>query len=424
MRVTVIGGSLGGLSAALVLRDLGHDVTIYERSPKPLEERGAGIGFMPETYRYLVERGGVDLDDISIVTDHLRHWDRSGTTIHDRPQRYRFSSWNTVYRELLRLFGTSQYLLGQEVATLDQQGDVVHLTVEDVPIHATVNTRVNATTHTKAAGNTTTKDGPTRLSASIEADLVICADGVGSKFRSQLIPGAEPVYSGYVAWRGIVPENELPTSITEQLTDAITYMVFANSHILVYPIPGIDGSLKPGNRLLNFVWYRNYLPGGDFDDLMTATDGVRRDVSMPPGAARTDHIAEMKATAHARLPIALAAVVQATKQPFIQVVLDVEVPRMVFGRICLLGDSAWVARPHAAAGTAKAADDAWALAESLSAHDTVDEALAVWQQRQLRVGRQLVDRTRRIGTRSQQTCTWDPADDEHLFGLLGPGLSS
>ncbi len=417
MRVAIVGGSLGGLSAALVLRDLGHDVTIYERSPKPLEERGAGIGFMPETYRYLVEHGGLNLDDISIVTNHLRHWDRSGQTIHDRQHTYRFSSWNTVYRELLRLFGTERYLLGREVTALDQTGDVVHLTVENNLVNTMANT---------ATGNTTgnNADRPSAAVSIVEADLVVCADGVGSKFRSHLLPGGSPAYSGYVAWRGIVPEGELPESITERLTDAITYMVFANSHILVYPIPGADGSVKPGDRLLNFVWYRNYLPGGDFDDLMTGIDGIRRDVSIPPGAARIAHIAEMKATAHARLPAEIAAVVQATKQPFVQVVLDVEVPRMVFGRICLLGDSAWVARPHAAAGTAKAADDAWALAESLNAHDTIDEALAVWEQRQLRVGRQLVDRTRRIGARSQQTCTWDPADDEHLFGLHGAGLSS
>ncbi len=403
MRIAVIGGSLGGLSAALVLRDLGHDVTIYERSPKPLEERGAGIGFMPETYRYLVERGGVALDDISIVTNHLRHWDRAGATIHDRMHTYRFSSWNTVYREFLRLFGTDRYLLGREVAALEQNGDVVHLTVDTV---GTVDTVSDGTDH-----------------QTIEADLVVCADGVGSKFRSQLLPSVAPGYSGYVAWRGIVPESELPSTITEQLTDAITYVVFANSHILVYPIPGIDGSVEHGDRLLNFVWYRNYLPDGDFEDLMTGIDGVRREVSIPPGLARVAHIAEMKASAHARLPTPVAAVVQATKQPFVQVVLDVEVPQMVFGRICLLGDAAWVARPHAAAGTAKAADDAWALAESLSTHVNVDEALAVWEQRQLQVGRQLVERTRRIGARSQQSCTWNPDDDEHLFGLHGPGLS-
>ena len=46
-RIAIVGGSLGGLTAACLLRDDGHDVTIFERSPNELEERGAGIGFLP-----------------------------------------------------------------------------------------------------------------------------------------------------------------------------------------------------------------------------------------------------------------------------------------------------------------------------------------------------------------------------------------
>ena len=55
-RAIVIGGSLGGLTAALVLRDQGWDVDILERSPNPLEGRGTGIVMHPTTVRYLVER--------------------------------------------------------------------------------------------------------------------------------------------------------------------------------------------------------------------------------------------------------------------------------------------------------------------------------------------------------------------------------
>ena len=64
--VAIAGGSLGGLTAALLLRDLGFDVTVYERSPVELEERGAGIGFLPDSARYLVERAGIGLDEISL----------------------------------------------------------------------------------------------------------------------------------------------------------------------------------------------------------------------------------------------------------------------------------------------------------------------------------------------------------------------
>jgi 2,6-dihydroxypyridine 3-monooxygenase len=94
---------------------------------------------------------------------------------------------------------------------------------------------------------------------------------------------------------------------------------------------------------------------------------------------------------------------------------------MAFGRVCLIGDAAWVARPHAAAGTAKAAADAWTLAEALEAHATVPEALAAWEPGQLELGRQLVERTRRIGSRSQVDGTWRPGDPELIFGLYGPG---
>ena len=388
-RVAVAGGSLGGLTAGLLLRDLGFDVTIYERSARELEQRGAGIGFLPASYRYLVERGGYALDEISTATERIRYLDRSGAVTHDEAHAYRFSSWNTVYRCLLASFGREQYRLGHEVEDFSQVGDAV-----DVKISEGRRDRV---------------------------DLLVCADGVGSRSRRALQPGVAPAYSGYVAWRGMVPEAALPTEAVSALGDAITYFVYANSHILVYPIPGLDGSVALGERLINFVWYRNYLAGGDLTDVLTDAAGDVRETSLPPGAARPEHVAELKATAAARLPPVIAHVVAATDAPFLQVVMDVELERMAFGRVCLVGDAAWVARPHAAAGTAKAAADAWALAEALGGHDDVEAALAAWEPGQLELGRQLVERTRRIGRRSQVDCSWQPGDPELIFGLFRPG---
>jgi 2,6-dihydroxypyridine 3-monooxygenase len=63
-----------------------------------------------------------------------------------------------------------------------------------------------------------------------------------------------------------------------------------------------------------------------------------------------------------RLAPPLAEVVTHVAEPFIQAIYDIEVSRMAFGRICLIGDAAFAVRPHAAAGTAKAAADGWALA--------------------------------------------------------------
>jgi 2,6-dihydroxypyridine 3-monooxygenase len=94
---------------------------------------------------------------------------------------------------------------------------------------------------------------------------------------------------------------------------------------------------------------------------------------------------------------------------------------MAFGRVCLLGDAACVARPHAAAGTAKAAEDGWALAAALAQADSIERALAAWEPRQVRLGRALVERARRIGRRSQVDNAWVPGDPELLFGLHKAG---
>jgi 2,6-dihydroxypyridine 3-monooxygenase len=387
-RVAVIGGSLGGLTAALLMRDLGLDVTVYERSAAELEQRGAGIGFLPASYRYLVERARLDLDEVSISTKYIRYLDRQGRVIHEQDQPYRFSSWNTVYRSLLRCFGRARYLLGHECIDIRQRDGKVQIT--------------------QAEGNV------------VEVDLLVCADGVGSHARAHLLPEVGARYAGYVAWRGLVHEQELGEKATV-LVDAITYYVYANSHILVYPIPGIDGSIRPGDRLLNFVWYRNYLPGSDLTDLMTDCDGKLHDISLPPGAARPEHVEEMWATAAARLPERIATVVLAVKAPFVQAILDVEVPRMAFGRVCLVGDAAFVVRPHAAAGTAKAAADAWELARALEEQNDIESALSAWEPGQLELGRNLLERTRRIGRRSQVDCNWTPGDPELIFGLYEPG---
>jgi len=387
--VAVAGGSLGGLTAALLLRDLGHDVTIYERSQRELEQRGAGIGFLPDSSRYLVERAGRSLEEISTTTEAIRYLDRSGTTVHEQQHRYRFSSWNTVYRGLLHEFDRSRYLLGHEVAGRDEHDDRV-------------------TVHLGSGRH-------------IDADLLVCADGVASSFRQQLVPGANHRYSGYVAWRGMVPESQVSSATDSRLGDAITYYVYANSHILVYPIPGPDGSIRPGQRSINFVWYRNYLDGDDLHDVLLDRHGVQREISLPPGTARADHVDEVRATARARLPHVVAEAVCAVDDPFLQVVYDVEIERMAFGRTCLIGDAGFVARPHMAAGTAKAAANAWALAEALAAHADVTAALRAWEPGQVDLGRQLVARTRRVGERSQHLGTWDATDPDLLFRLREEG---
>lgn len=389
-RVSVIGGSVGGLTAGLVLRDAGCDVRIFERSSTALQARGAGIAALDATLDYLVNRGGFRDCDLCSSTEWIRFLNRDGSVLHEQRHRYRFSSWNTIYRSLLGLFDADRYLLGTEVTGFAQHGDTVRV----------------------ALGS----------GSHVEADLLVCADGVGSPARARLLPGISPSYSGYVAWRGTLPERDLSPGTRKVLGDALTYQVLPSSHILVYPIPALDGSRTERDRLINIVWYVNVTEGAPLDALMTGRDGVRRPVSLPPGAATDEAVVSMRRAAADRLAGPIAEVVTGIAEPFVQVVYDIEVPRMVFGRACLIGDAAFAVRPHAAAGTAKAAADGWALAEELlAAGGDVPAALAAWQHRQLELGRSLLARCRDIGESSQFSGTFRPGDPRLIFGLYGPG---
>ena len=390
MKISVVGGSIGGLTAGLLLRDAGHDVRVFERSPSELAQRGAGIGLLPETSRYLTECAGVDIDDISIATSHIRYLSADNSILHEEKHNYRFSSWNTIYRQLLSCMKPNDYVLDHGMTGWS-----------DVDATEVAVTFTNGKTET--------------------SDLVVFADGVNSLARATLLPGATPRYAGYVAWRGMVHETELSTDTRTLLDDAITYFVYPNSHILVYPIPGLEGETAPGQRLFNFVWYRNYSTGGQLEDLLTDTSGVQREVSLPPGAVAPHHVAEMQTHAKAHLPPAIAELIVKTQQPFIQVVFDLTIDRMAFGRTCLLGDAANLGRPHAAAGTAKAADDAWALTDALARNDDLRTALHEYEKSQLAVGHQLIERTELIGRRSQFENSWVPGDPDLIFGLKAPG---
>ena len=388
MEIAVVGGSLGGLTAACLMADDGHDVTVYERSPIHLEERGAGIGLLPMTSRYLRERAGVDPATIAVPTTWIRTLRRDGSVAHAARHEYVFSSWNTVYREMLRCFEADRYLLDHELVSIEPVAPRLGF----------------------ANG------------LQVEPQLAVCADGVRSTARAALFPEAAAKYAGYVAWRGVVPETELSDATRAALDDAITYYVYANSHILVYPIPGRDGSVEPGERLINIVWYRNYRAGDDVDHLLLDRGGTQRDVSVPPGALTDDHVAEGRAVAAARLPACLSEVVHAIDQLFIQVVFDMEIDRLVVGRTALIGDAAFSVRPHAAAGTAKAAADAWTLHEAIvSGGGDLDVALAAWEPAQLDLGRSLLERTRAIGRRSQFDDSWVAGDPDLIFGLYAPG---
>jgi 2,6-dihydroxypyridine 3-monooxygenase len=386
MRAIVIGGSLGGLTAALVLRDQGWDVDVLERSPNPLEGRGTGIVVHPTTVRYLVQRAGKSIGDIGLLVHRLQYLDKHGSIADEQPCAYRFASYFELHRGLLDAFGTERYHLSNELAHLDNQGDAATLSLTD--------------------GQT------------LAADLVVCADGIRSTGRRIMLPDAQPRYAGYVAWRGTIDIDQLSGSTASTLLDAFTYRILPRGHLLTYPIPGPKGSV-----LFNWLWYQNIAPGHRLTDLLTGRDGVSAELTVPPGAVQTRHIEQLRSAADTDLPAPLAEVVQHTADPFIQVIVDLEAPRMAFGRCCLIGDAAVVLRPHIGVGTAKAADDAWQLGTALLGVTAqhIPTRLRAWETQQLPAARRALQRARAAG-RSLQDGTWRVGEPPP-FGLLLPGDS-
>jgi 2,6-dihydroxypyridine 3-monooxygenase len=389
-KVIVVGGSLGGLTVAALLREAGCSVDVWERSAIPLEGRGAGIVLHRATARYPTERTGASLADISEGARWFRFLEGDGRIAYQQPCRYRFTAWTTLYRNLLASFPPEHYHLGREMASFEQRRN-------DVAVLATTGERENC-------------------------DLLLCADGIASAGRRLLMPGVDPQFSGYLGWRGVVRESEVRSDVFERLYQSITYFTPPRSHILSYPIPSFGPAVE--ERILNYVWYRNLVRPESVDQVMTDTEGRRRSMSVAPGRVRAEYVAELKEEAAAVLPSDLAELVMATAEPFIQAVVDVEVGRMAFGQIGLLGDAAFAARPHAAAGTAKAAADAWDLESALvaSAGDP-EEALRRWEPGCLERGSRLVARARRLGTMAQEEGTFRATDPFILFGLENPGDS-
>lgn len=389
-RAIVVGGSIGGLTTALLLRKLGFVVDVFERTPTNLEHRGGGIVLQPIMMKWFDGHSAHQIEELSTKSSRLRYLGRNNEVLHDEPAQWRYTSWDTVYRALLRDFGAEHYHLGEFFAGFSQDAERVELRF--------------------ASGRRES------------ADLVVFADGISSTARRRLFPDLARQYSGYVGWRGTVREDLVSDETRAILADALTYSLGPNTQAVMYTIPGMDGELEVGRRLLNYVWYRNVADGPELHELTTDVRGFEAPVSLHPGAVQQRYIDELKAAAVTDLAPAVAEVVVGTEEPYLQVVFDTRIPAMADGRIAIIGDAAFAARPHAAAGSAKAASDAWALYEHLGAHgDGIAEALKLWEPGQLELGNRLVDRVSAMGARSQFTNSWVPGDPDLRFGLHGPG---
>ncbi|MEO0835095.1 MAG: FAD binding domain-containing protein [Cyanobacteria bacterium J06642_3] len=369
-RAIIIGGSLGGLFTGVLLESIGWSVDIYERSPSSLASRGGGIVLQPEILQAF-ERAGVDYELPFGVTAYERFFlEPDGSIIERMLMRQTQTSWNLIYGALIRHFPAEHYHQSKQLIDVRQDGSRVTAIFADDTIET--------------------------------GDLLIGADGAGSIVRQKLLPDSKPDYSGYIAYRGLVDETDLDPETAELLTERFVFQQIPNSHILQYVIPGENESLEPGERRFNWVWYVNYDEATELPNLLTDKNDKQHTYSVPPGATAPEVEQQMRNYATQVLAPPMQKLIAATREPFIQSVLDLTVPQMAFDRIALVGDAAFIPRPHTASGVSKGAVNALTLTDALVAnnHD-VTKALNAWQNDQLRFGMYLKDRGQALGNSSQ-----------------------
>lgn len=188
LRVAIVGGGIGGLSAALCLQRFGHHPVLVEQT-RELRPVGAGISLWPNGIKVLNLLGlGPRIAALGGTMERMAYADRSGRELLDFPLAELYAG-----RERARPVARAELqdlLLGEVVAALG--ADAVRL-----------GTRASEVTDTGDGVTLTTEDG-----GAIEADVVVAADGTHSRLRDHVAgERIERRYVGYVNWNGLVAES-------------------------------------------------------------------------------------------------------------------------------------------------------------------------------------------------------------------------
>lgn len=360
-RALICGGSIGGLFAAAALQKRGWQIEVFERSGVELSGRGAGI-VTHDTLISALEAVGADTGDLGVAVDDRVAWDLAGREVGRLPLPQVVTSWDRIHRGLRRLVPEGRYHLGTGVADYVQDASGVTLRFTDGSL--------------------------------VQGDLLVGADGFRSAIRAQMLPDVQPIYSGYVVWRTLAQEADLPDDIRTGIFPHFGFHLPTGGQFVGYPIAGTGNDLRAGHRRYNFVWYVPVTPEV-LRDMLTDAAGQLHSVSIPPPLVRDDVVARMRADAQARLAAPFVRILNASERPFFTPIYDHVSPVMADGLVALAGDAACVARPHVGMGVTKAACDALALARHLDRAGDVAAALAAYS-------RERVPEAERAWTRSRQ----------------------
>ena len=317
-RVSIAGGGIGGLTAALALLRMGIDVDVYEQAPE-LKEVGAGVQLAANGTRVLYALGvGEELKALSCEAQgkEIRLWNTGETwKLFDLGpvsiERYG-APYFTVYRpDLLDVLAH---------AVRRVKPDAIHLGA-------------------KCAGFTQDEAGVTLSfeGGSVKSDVLVGADGVHSGIRQGLFGADKPEFTGMIAWRGIVPMERLPKHMARMVG---SNWIGPGGHIVHYP-------LRAG-RLMNFV---GVLERGDWRVESWSARGTQEELAADFRGWHDD----------------IQAFIRAIDTPY-KWALMVRAPleRWTIGRVTLLGDAAHSMLPFLAQGAIMAIEDGYVLARCIS----------------------------------------------------------
>lgn len=380
IKIGIVGGSIAGCSAAILLIKEGYDVTVFERSNKALVGRGGGIGTSTELIEEIGKIGLVDSDFTSLQINEMPFVGKSkssepfGKRAWSLPIDFRVFQWNELWKNLRKKVPDSCYRSGMKI----------------------INAIVLQNAKVELIAESGFKD---------QFDLVLFADGYNSLGRKLLFPESHLTYRGYVLWRGLLPEAEVEQA--SPLKEEILRLSHAGSqgHTVMYYIPNQEGSVKKGERVFNWAAYVG-IPESELDTLMTDHHGRLRNGTLPPGALKQENASRLKDFIRKNIPAHYAEIIEKTSDSYIQVIYTLDLESYYKDKMCLIGDSGMVIQPFTGSGVFKGYTNVKELISCLKENGITEDALERWSQRQLENGKRLLA----LGEQMEKAFIKEPLD--------------
>jgi salicylate hydroxylase len=332
-RVAVVGAGLGGLNAAIALRQRGFDVTLFEQADQ-LGEIGAGIQLSPNATRVL-KALGLQQDFEAIAFEPNRHVVRS------------WKSGNIVSATQMKGVFEAQYGSGYFGA---HRADFLNVLQRAVPSPCVqLGARCTGVKQLADRAILTFADGN-----EADSDIVVAADGIHSAVRASLFGPGEPRFTGHICWRGLVPTSALPKGLIE---------------------PDMTAWFGPHSTVVHY-----YVRRGEMVNWIAQHESDWRNESW---SVETDW--REAAQAYADWNPLLAELFSHTQRCYKWALHDRDpLPRWSVGRVTLLGDAAHPMLPYVAQGAAMAIEDGYVLADLLDRYRSDPQrALRLYEQERL-----------------------------------------